>query len=153
MPSRKIEDLHPDLQPDAWAFLDQCEQDPWLKAHGITVLITCTYRSNDEQAALYAIGRTKPGKIVTNAKPGESMHNKILHGQPASQALDFVPLRHGKPIWGTAGDGLDSNPADDDKDDLEAWQYIVAIAERIGWESASKWKSFKEWPHIQKAVS
>lgn len=37
--------------------------------------ITCTYRSNDEQDALYAVGRTKPGKPVTNAQAGQSPHN------------------------------------------------------------------------------
>ena len=34
-----------------------------------------TYRSFDEQNHLYAQGRTKPGKIVTYAKGGQSYHN------------------------------------------------------------------------------
>lgn len=37
--------------------------------------ITCTYRSNDEQTALYAQGRTVKGAKVTNAQAGESAHN------------------------------------------------------------------------------
>lgn len=37
--------------------------------------ITCTYRSNDEQNALYAIGRTKKGKKITNAQATQSPHN------------------------------------------------------------------------------
>jgi len=40
----------------------------------------------EEQAALYAIGRTAPGKIVTKARPGESYHN---HGL----AYDWAPLK------------------------------------------------------------
>ncbi len=32
-------------------------------------------RSYAEQAALYAQGRTAPGKVVTNARPGYSNHN------------------------------------------------------------------------------
>ena len=38
--------------------------------------LTCTDRTDDEQNALYAIGRTVKGKIVTNAKAGQSPHNK-----------------------------------------------------------------------------
>ncbi len=37
--------------------------------------ITCTHRSNDEQNALYAQGRTASGKVVTNAQAGQSPHN------------------------------------------------------------------------------
>ena len=37
--------------------------------------ITCTNRTNEEQNKLYAIGRTQPGKIVTNAQAGQSPHN------------------------------------------------------------------------------
>lgn len=33
------------------------------------------YRSVEEQNGLFAQGRTKPGKIVTNAKGGQSLHN------------------------------------------------------------------------------
>lgn len=37
--------------------------------------ITCTHRNNDEQNELFYIGRTKPGKKITNARAGESPHN------------------------------------------------------------------------------
>ena len=40
----------------------------------------------EEQAALYKIGRSVKGKIVTNARPGESYHNYGL-------AFDWVPLK------------------------------------------------------------
>jgi peptidoglycan L-alanyl-D-glutamate endopeptidase CwlK len=40
----------------------------------------------EEQAALYAKGRTAGGRIVTKARPGESFHN---HGL----AFDWVPLK------------------------------------------------------------
>lgn len=38
-------------------------------------MITQGYRSVQEQDALYAQGRNKPGAIVTNARGGESAHN------------------------------------------------------------------------------
>ena len=40
----------------------------------------------EEQTALYAIGRTSPGKVVTKARAGESYHNYGL-------AFDWVPLK------------------------------------------------------------
>ena len=52
----------------------------------ITTLIYCGQRSMEEQAALYAKGRTSKGRIVTKAKPGESYHNYGL-------AFDWVPLK------------------------------------------------------------
>jgi len=52
----------------------------------IPPLIYCGRRTMEEQAALYAIGRTAPGKIVTKARPGESYHN---HGL----AYDWAPLK------------------------------------------------------------
>lgn len=93
MASRKLTDLHPDLQPLAIEFLRRC------KEQGIDVLVTCTYRSHEEQNGLYAQGRTIPGSIVTRAKGGQSLHNFTIDDKPASQAFDIVPLVNGKPIW------------------------------------------------------
>jgi len=48
---------------------------PILAKHGATAEVLSGLRSYQQQAALYAQGRTKPGKIVTNARPGSSWHN------------------------------------------------------------------------------
>jgi peptidoglycan LD-endopeptidase CwlK len=48
--SRKLTDLHPLMQPLVVDFLARVEME------GIDLLVTCTYRSDEEQAALYAIG-------------------------------------------------------------------------------------------------
>jgi peptidoglycan LD-endopeptidase CwlK len=84
--SRSLDDLRPEMRSMV---------DPWIAdctAAGIDLLVTCTLRTNEDQAVLYAQGRTTPGNIVTNAKPGQSAHNYGL-------ALDVVPLVHGKPDW------------------------------------------------------
>lgn len=142
--SRKLSDLHPEVRAMCEQFLDECE------AAGIDVLITSTWRSNSEQDALYAQGRTKPGKIVTRARGGQSSHNFILNGVPASLAFDVVPLRHGKLIWGTRGDGVDADPTDDDTDDLELWQRVGAIGKACGLQWYGEPGSpFKEFPHLQ----
>lgn len=146
MPSRDINDCHVLLRPKLQKFLYDC------RAAGIDVLITCTYRSNAEQAELYAQGRTKPGRIVTMAKAGQSRHNFTVNGRPASLAFDVVPLRNGKLIWGTSGNGIDNDPTDDDRDDLELWQRIGQIGVACGLSWAGNWSRFREFPHFEIAV-
>ena len=128
MSSRKLTDLHPQMQPMVTRFLATA------RAAGIDLLVTCTYRSNEEQAALYAIGRTKPGRIVTNARPGRSTHNNTLNGKPAALAVDVVPLRDGKPVWSA------SDPV---------WKRVGEIGEKVGLEWAGRWTTFREYPHFQ----
>lgn len=114
-----------------------------LHARGLDVLVYCTWRSWEEQAAEYAKGRTKPGKIVTKAKPGQSWHQW-------GRALDFVPLRFGKAlVWGTRGNGLDQDPSDDATDDLELWQRCAACFKEAGFQWAGDWPRFKDFPHVQ----
>lgn len=86
MPSRALSDLHPVVQQKAQQLLAQAQ------AQGVTVIITSTLRSFPEQTALYAQGRTTPGKIVTNAKAGQSWHNFGL-------AFDVVPVVNGAAVW------------------------------------------------------
>ena len=128
MASRKLSDLHPDLQPLCEKFLDLAD------AQGIEVLITCTWRSGIEQASLYAQGRITKGRIVTNAKPGESKHNNLLNGNPASLAFDIVPMVNGKPMW----DG-----------EHPGWKQLGEIGRSLGLEWAGDWRGFKELPQCQ----
>lgn len=119
--SRRVQDLHPKVATMAMLFIQEC------RLEGIDLLVTSTYRDMESQAALYAQGRTAPGKIVTKARPGQSLHNYRV-------ALDVVPLRNGKPIWDT-------------KDPV--WQQIGELGKACGLEWAGDWKSFKEFPHFQ----
>lgn len=118
--SRKLEDLHPKVKAMCEAFIAQCDQA------GIDVLITSTYRDLESQAALYAQGRTAPGKIVTKAKPGQSWHNWRV-------AFDFVPVVAGKAQW----------------NDTATFNKCGEIAESVGLEWAGRWKTFKELAHCQ----
>ncbi len=56
---RDISALTPNAQIACKAFLAECEKQ------GLKVRITETYRSQERQNELYAIGRTKPGSKVT----------------------------------------------------------------------------------------
>jgi peptidoglycan L-alanyl-D-glutamate endopeptidase CwlK len=122
--SRKLDDLQLPVKIKALNLIHEC------KLAGIDLLITCTYRDFEAQNALYAQGRTAPGRIVTNARGGQSFHNFHM-------AFDVVPLRAGKPVWGTAGaDGL-------------LWQKVGELGEAQGLEWAGRWKTFRELPHFQ----
>lgn len=65
---RGLEHLIPEAQREAERFLTAC------KEQGLNVLITDTLRTQKEQDALYAQGRTTPGNIVTSVKFPNSPH-------------------------------------------------------------------------------
>lgn len=95
MASRSLADLAPPVRAAAVVFVDLCNRV------GIDVLIYCTLRTLDEQARIYASGRTVPGAVLTNAKPGESLHNPDESGK--AWAFDAVPLLpDGRAGWGAA---------------------------------------------------
>lgn len=127
--SRRLEDLEADVAVKARAFLTLCssELDPSLH-----VIIVSTYRDFDTQAALYAQGRTAPGKIVTWAGPGDSFHNWRV-------AFDVAIYRNGKYV--------------DDKTDADKaiWAAVGMIGERCGLEWAGRWKTRRESAHFQAA--
>jgi len=134
--SRDPAELLPTVRRMLAQFLDEC------RVRGLDIIVTSTFRDQEAQAELYARGRTKPGRIVTNAAPGWSWHNWRC-------AFDVVPLRRGKPVWGTAGNGIDDDPTDDDADDLEIWERVGQVGEFVGLEWAGRWTRFREFPHFQ----
>lgn len=85
--SRNIDDLNPHVANLCRLWMDKC------KAAGIEVMITSTYRDVAMQNSIYAQGRTKPGKIVTFARGGQSWHNYRC-------AFDFAVMKHGQIDWG-----------------------------------------------------
>ena len=119
--SRSLDDLRPEIRPKVDAWLAACT------AAGIDVLVTCTLRSNEDQAVLYAQGRTTAGHIVTKAKPGQSAHNFGL-------AIDIVPMIHGKPDW------LGTSPA---------WHQVGVLGQAQGLEwYGAPGALFPELPHF-----
>jgi peptidoglycan L-alanyl-D-glutamate endopeptidase CwlK len=125
MASRDIDDLTPHMRELTVKFLDKAAQEH------IDVLIYCTMRSNEEQDALYAIGRTKPGSIVTNARAGQSSHNPDKTGK--ARAFDCVPMLHGKPQW----------------NDRDTYLKLGLIGESVGLKWAGRWSGrLRETAHF-----
>lgn len=127
--SRNLDHLHPLLKPLCEQFIEKCREQ------GILIIITCTYRSKEEQDALYAQGRTKSGKKVTNAKGGKSKHNHTVNGKPASLAFDIA-------IKGKNG-GLNWNGQ------TAPWQIAGKIGKSLGLVWGGDWTTIKDYPHFE----
>ena len=67
--AKNIATLHQELQPLATKLIELA------KELGINAKVIAGLRTYAEQEALYAQGRTKPGKVVTKARGGHSIHN------------------------------------------------------------------------------
>lgn len=85
------------------------------------------FRNYQDQAKLYAKGRTTPGEIVTNAPPGHSWHEFGL-------AVDVCP----QSLLDQAGWAPDS----------PMWARIAAMGESLGLVSGSCWHN-PDRPHLQ----
>jgi len=98
-----------------------------LAARGTTIEVVQGLRTYAEQDALYAQGRTKPGKKVTNARGGQSNHNFGL-------AVDVCPFVSGKPNWDAP---------------QTTWERIGEAGEAEGLEWGGNWSSIVDMPHLQ----
>ena len=113
--------LKPKLKRLAEIFIKEC------KKKGITVVITQTLRTIDRQNKLYAQGRSIPGKIVTNAKGGQSYHNFGV-------AFDFAIMEKGRIDWDIRN---------------KKWGEAEKIGQSLGLEWGGAWASFPDLPHFQ----
>lgn len=101
-----------------------------LEDEGIIIRVTQGLRTVEEQDALYAQGRTAPGKIVTNCKGGNSYHNFGL-------AVDCVPSLPGNtyiPDWNA------QHPT---------WKRMEELAAELGLQVGASWRTFPDAPHFQ----
>ncbi len=102
-----------------------------MAREGVVVEVLSGLRTWQQQTDLYAQGRTKPGKIVTNARPGSSWHNYGL-------AVDLGLFRDGVYL--------------DEKRPGEAWKLyerIALIARNYGLECGIDWTTIKDTPHFE----
>jgi peptidoglycan L-alanyl-D-glutamate endopeptidase CwlK len=131
MSSRSLDDLSPDVKAAALRHIKLCADN------GEDLMIYCTLRSNEEQDKLYAIGRTVSGKIVTNARAGQSKHNPDALGK--AHGYDCVPLRQGKPVWSSSN-----------KEDAALLAKIGKLGEDAGLVWSGRWMGkLREMAHFQ----
>lgn len=125
MPSRKIEDCVEALQK---AWIDASHTYANTYPNDAQPFLTCTHRTEAEQAELYAQGRTKPGPKVTQLKKG-SKHNAY-----PSKAFDIAFRKDGKLDWSPKL--------------FKAFADIVA-QQNPSVEWGGNWTKFKDLPHFE----
>lgn len=95
------------------------------KEAGLTVEVFHGFRSVEDQNALYAQGRTKPGPIITKARGGLSWHNYGL-------AVDVVFGGPKKWSWAESNN----------------WALLGKLGKECGFEWGGNWKQVDK-PHFQ----
>jgi peptidoglycan L-alanyl-D-glutamate endopeptidase CwlK len=70
---KNLDTLLPKVKPVMEAFVLEAKKH--FQQLGVDCVVICGTRTYAEQDAIYAQGRTKPGKIVSRARGGESRHN------------------------------------------------------------------------------
>ena len=119
--SRDLNDLQPEIREKCKLLIANC------KAVGVDILITCTLRDAAAQDWLYASGRTRKGKILTNARSGKSKHEFGL-------AFDFCVMTAGKCDWNNS----------------EAFAKVGAMGEAVGLTWAGRWRGLlREVGHFE----
>lgn len=125
--------LHPKIREEVKQLIEKAESG---FPPNVKIRIVQGLRTIEEQDALYAQGRTKPGKKVTNARGGSSYHNYGL-------AIDFAIIYDNVLSWDIM--------ADKDKDGKRDWMEVVDVFKAAGYEFGGDWKSIKDYPHLQKS--
>ena len=100
--------------------------------YGIQIEVVQGLRTWQYQQELYDKGRTIPGNIVTNCKPGHSWHNFGL-------AVDVCPDRY------VDIPGFQPNWNDKSSD----WIKIANTAQELGFFPGAVFRSFPDKPHLQ----
>lgn len=118
--SRDIGQLHPLLRWIIPEIIERCA------AAGLPVLLTDGFRSQAEQDALYAKGRTAPGGIVTQVRWPNSAH-----------------------CWGVAFDYCRNIRGREYDDSDGFFRRVADIAKPYGLDWGGDWKSFVDKPHLQ----
>lgn len=117
--SSRLEDLEPITRSLCYRFLSAAT------AAGHAIRVTHTLRTMDEQAHLFAKGRTLPGHVVTMAGPGSSPHN-----------------------WGAAFDICFAG--DDPFGESHPWEAVGLLGEGVGLTWGGRFHSMKDRPHFER---
>lgn len=111
--------LHPWLDYKLTVLLNKCAKS------GIYLIITEGFRTKEYQDYLYAKGRTKPGKVVTNAK-GSTYSSQHMWGIAFDIAINYKKNTY----------------------DEATIKKVAKIAKGIGLGWGGDWKSIVDTPHF-----
>lgn len=123
---KNIATLHPRVRPFVRALIEKAG------GQGIIIKVTSATRSFAEQDDLFAQGRTKPGKKVTNARGGFSNHNFGI-------AVDITIFKGSS----------DAEQAKTPVFESPLYKAIGALGTDLGLEWGGNWKTIVDEPHFQ----
>ncbi|WP_287907517.1 LysM peptidoglycan-binding domain-containing protein [Acinetobacter sp.] len=126
---KAIAKLHPQAKNKIRKFINDVYEQ-----HQIFLVIVQDYRTYAQQDAIYAEGRTKPGKIRTKAKGGQSNHNFAL-------AVDVLPVWEDGNLHIT-GKGVDEK-------NVSILKKIANIGKANGLAWGGDWKSIYDPMHFE----
>jgi peptidoglycan LD-endopeptidase CwlK len=114
-----IATLHAKVQDYARALIQAAAQQ------AISIKVISGTRTYEQQNALYAQGRTKPGVVVTNARAGYSNHNFGI-------AFDIG-------VFDARGSYLEESPL---------YKVVGSLGVGLGLEWGGNWKRIEDQPHF-----
>lgn len=120
---RHLRDVHPELAQRVRRVLSA------MAVLGFPMTITDGNRTVQQQQALYAKGRTRPGAIVTNA---DGVRAKSNHQDGRAVDCTFLDAS-GRPHWPENG----------------PWSAYGACAKAVGLKWGGDFKSMSDKPHIE----
>jgi peptidoglycan LD-endopeptidase CwlK len=124
---KKLSGVHPELAARIERVLAA------LDAYGHPMMITDGVRTAAQQKALYAKGRTAPGRIVTNADGVLKKSNHQPKDDGLGHAVDCCFVVDGKPSW----------------DGRLPWRVYGALVQGLDLTWGGAWKSFADLPHAE----
>jgi len=124
MPPKRIDTLEPEFKAKIEKLLAAAEA-----ATGRKWIITDGRRTMAAQRAIYAQGRTKPGKVVSNAPAGASAHNYGL-------AADLAPL-------------MEMTSQIDWAAPRSLWKQMANIAVEMGLTAGYYFRTIFDAPHVE----
>ena len=126
----RLRGCHPELKARVQALIAALED------RGLDIVLTQGVRSVAQQQALYAQGRYKPGKIVTNCDGLVKVSNHQPKEDGYGYAVDVA--------WRTErGDITWEGP----------WETLGMMAEAYGLQWGGRWASFPDRPHLELSPS
>ena len=120
---RNIATLHPTVRDRIAVFIAAAKS--LAAPRKLDVRVISGFRSYAEQDEIFAQGRTRPGRIVSNARAGHSTHNFGI-------AVD-IGIFQGKEYLG----------------DHPLYDELGPLGESLGLEWGGRWKKIKDTPHYQ----
>ena len=121
----RLRGCHPALKTRVAALVDA------LARQGLDLVLTQGVRSVAQQQALYAQGRSKPGKIVTNCDGVRAASNHQPKADGYGYAVDVAWRTNGQITW--------EGP----------WDTFGRLAETQGLTWGGAWTRFPDRPHIE----